>query len=79
MAGADDKENQTDSHVLTAKAFPCISRPSHESGSRVHGLLHLLFRWCVMVHVALTACAERLVLRQKGWKKDGKVLIQPDN
>lgn len=27
MAGADDKENQTDSHVLIAKAFHCISYP----------------------------------------------------
>lgn len=27
MAGADDKENQIDTHVLIAKAFPCMSYP----------------------------------------------------
>lgn len=27
MAGADDRENATGSHVLVAKAFSCISYP----------------------------------------------------
>lgn len=66
MVSADDKENETDSHVFIAKSFPCLSYAWCEPSSRVRGLLFLSC-WDVLQSTSpLTACAEMLLLGQKG-------------